>query len=121
MQQWASREEEFVRRAAFAMLAALAVHSKTLTNDEFRSFFPLITSAATDERNFVKKAVNWSVRQIGKRNTALHADAIALAESIALLESRSARWIARDALRELHNDATIARIIAKKNKSKIHT
>ncbi|MBE0642514.1 MAG: DNA alkylation repair protein [Bacteroidetes bacterium] len=116
VRQWAVREEEFVRRAAFAMLAALAVHSRTLVDGDFRTLLPLIAAAAEDERNFVKKAVNWALRQIGKRNLALHADAIALAEELAQRASRSSRWIARDALRELHNQGTIERIQVKEAK-----
>ncbi|MFZ1730606.1 MAG: DNA alkylation repair protein [Bacteroidota bacterium] len=116
VREWAERKEEFVRRAAFAMMAALAVHSKTLGDDDFRSFFPLITDKADDDRNFVKKAVNWSIRQIGKRNLALHRDAIALAEELTARSSRSAHWIARDALRELHSEATIERIRLKDSK-----
>lgn len=118
VREWSSRQEEYVRRAAFAMLAALAVHSRTLTDSDFRNFLPLISAAADDERNFVKKAVNWSLRQIGKRNHSLHADAICLAEDLAERLSRSARWIARDALRELQSEATIERIRAKENRKK---
>lgn len=113
VREWASREEEFVRRAAFATLAALAVHSRTLSDGDFRRMLPLIKAAADDERNFVKKAVNWALRQIGKRNLTLHADAISMADELAQRTSRSARWIARDALRELHNEATIVRLRAK--------
>lgn len=99
--RWARREEEFVRRAAFALIAALAVHDKAAADERFTTFFPLITRYATDERNFVKKAVNWALRQIGKRNARLRKRAIALAREIREIDSRSARWIAADALREL--------------------
>ena len=76
-------------------------------------FFPLIVAAATDERNFVRKAVNWALRQIGKRNLALNAEAIAVAEQIAQIDSPAARWIARDALRELNSEKVQARLKAK--------
>lgn len=116
VREWAQREEEFVRRAAFAMIAAMAVHSKTMTDQDFRSMLMLVRAAADDERNFVRKAVNWALRQIGKRNMALHADAVATAEDIALRPSKAARWIARDALRELRKPETIARIQSKRPK-----
>jgi 3-methyladenine DNA glycosylase AlkD len=98
---WAAAEGEFVRRAAFATIAAMAVHDKKSPDSRFVHFLPLIRAAAIDERNFVKKAVNWALRQIGKRNLALNAAAIAEAELIAGLASKAARWIAADALREL--------------------
>lgn len=111
---WAKDDREFVRRAAFAMLAALAVHSRTLPDADFRSLLALVADAADDDRNFVRKAVNWALRQIGKRNLALHADAVALAEQLAARPSPTARWIARDALRELRSASTIARIRARR-------
>ncbi len=115
---WAGREEEFVRRAAFAMIASLAVHSRSMADDDFRALFPLIAASADDERNFVKKAVNWSLRQIGKRNLALHRDAVAFAEELAEGASRASRWIASDALRELQKAETIDRIRAKETRRK---
>lgn len=87
-------------------------------DDDFRSFLPLIAEAADDERNFVKKAVNWSLRQIGKRNLTLHANAIAMADELAARNERAARWIARDALRELHDESTIGRIQKKESRQK---
>lgn len=108
--EWSMREEEYVRRAAFALLAELAVHDKRASDERFIACFPLILTAASDERNFVKKAVNWAVRQIGKRNIALNAQAIVLAREIQQLDSRSARWIAADALRELKSDAVQERL-----------
>lgn len=110
---WAKRRDELVRRAAFATIAWLAVHDKAADDDTFIALLPLLSEAATDERNFVKKAVNWALRQIGKRNMTLHAAAIAEAEALRALDSRSARWIAADALRELRSDATIARTRAR--------
>jgi 3-methyladenine DNA glycosylase AlkD len=108
--EWSRRDEEFVRRAAFALLAELAVHDKRAPDERFLACFPLIVAAATDERNYVKKAVNWALRQIGKRNPTLNAQAIDLAREIQQLDSRAARWIATDALRELSSDAVQARL-----------
>jgi 3-methyladenine DNA glycosylase AlkD len=99
--QWARAKPEFVRRAGFSLMAGLAVKAKDASDEEFEAFFPLIEEAATDDRNMVKKAVNWALRQIGKRNPRLRAKAIAKAEEIRALNSRAARWIASDALREL--------------------
>lgn len=97
------RKEEFVKRTAFALMACLAVHDKNLKDKDFLKFFPLIKKAATDERNFVKKAVNWALRQIGKRNLNLNKKAIKLAKEIQKINSKSARWIAADAIKELEN------------------
>jgi len=107
---WAAREEEFVRRTAFSLMACLAWHDKKASNDSFIAYFPLIKQAAVDERNFVKKAVNWALRNIGKRNPALNQAAISLAEDLQQMDSKSARWIAADALRELRSDAVQKRI-----------
>jgi len=98
---WSRRRAEFVKRAGFVLMAGLAVHRKELPDGVFLEFLPVIRREAADERNFVKKAVNWALRQIGKRNPDLCRAAIAEAEAIRRLESRSARWIAADALREL--------------------
>jgi 3-methyladenine DNA glycosylase AlkD len=98
---WTSRKEEFIRRAGFALMASLAWHDKGAEDNKFISFFPLIKKAASDERNYVKKAVNWALRQIGKRNPTLRKRTIKLAEEIQKMNSRSARWIAADAIREL--------------------
>ncbi|MFN7998041.1 MAG: DNA alkylation repair protein [Bryobacteraceae bacterium] len=99
--QWAAAEPEYVRRAAFALLAALAVHDKKAAETQFRSGLALIRKAATDERNYVKKAVNWALRQIGKRDQSLRVLAIQTAEKLVASHSRSAKWIGADALREL--------------------
>ena len=107
---WSVSRQEFVKRAAFSLMAALAVHDVEAGDDEFEAMLPLIRRAATDERNFVKKAVNWSLRQIGKRNARLNARAIATAQEIRGLDSRSARWIAADALRELESDPVRSRL-----------
>ncbi len=99
--EWSSREEEFVKRAGFVLMAALSVHDKRAVDDEFLIFLPIIKIEATDERNYVKKAVNWALRQIGKRNSTLNKKAIETAKEIQKLGSKSARWIASDAVREL--------------------
>jgi 3-methyladenine DNA glycosylase AlkD len=100
-EQWSRRKEEFVRRAGFALMATLAVHDKKAKDGDFISFFPYIKKYSTDERNFVRKAVNWALRQIGKRNENLNKAAIKLAEEIKEIDSKTAQWIANDALREL--------------------
>jgi 3-methyladenine DNA glycosylase AlkD len=107
---WSHRPEEFVKRAAFALMATLAVHDKKAADTVFLDFLPLIKQAAGDERNFVKKAINWALRQIGKRNAALNRAAVQAAEEIQRLESKSARWIAADALRELTGNKVQARL-----------
>jgi 3-methyladenine DNA glycosylase AlkD len=99
--EWAGRKEEFVRRAGFALMATLAVHDKQARDRDFDAFLTAIAKAAGDERNFVKKAVNWALRQVGKRNSTLRRKAVRTARAIRTQDSRSARWIAADALREL--------------------
>ncbi len=98
---WSGHSKEFVKRAAFSLIAVLAVHDKVSGDAVFRKAFPLIKRASTDERNFVKKAVNWALRGMGKRNPNLQKSAIACARSLIASKSKSARWIAADALREL--------------------
>ena len=107
---WSRRREEFVRRAGFALMAWLAFHDKALTDARLRRFLPAIARAATDERNYVKKAVNWALRQIGKRNRALNREAIRTARAIQRLDSPAARWVAADALRELTGEAAQRRL-----------
>lgn len=102
---WAGAEPEFTRRAAFALLAALAVHDKAAPDSRFVATFRLIRKAATDQRHYVKKGVNWALRQIGKRNAALCVDAMKMAEQLANSKSKAARWIGSDALRELRSHA----------------
>jgi 3-methyladenine DNA glycosylase AlkD len=99
--EWSQREEEFVKRAAFAMLACLAWHDKQAPDESFIRLLPAIQRAATDERNFVKKAVNWALRTIGKRNARLNKAALNTAKRIQRLDSKAARWVAADAIREL--------------------
>jgi len=108
-----SREEEFVKRTSFALMAALASGGKSAPDAAFIRFLPLIKKASTDERNFVKKAVNWALRGIGKRNKNLNRKAISAAKEIARLHSKSARWIASDAIRELEGEAVQTRLAAK--------
>jgi 3-methyladenine DNA glycosylase AlkD len=98
---WSDRHEEFVKRAAFAIMAGLAVHDKKADNSQFERFFPIIIRESSDDRNFVRKAVNWALRNIGKRNRQLNERAIATAKEIQRIDAKSARWIAADALREL--------------------
>lgn len=99
--QWAKRKEEYVRRAGFVMMACLSVHDKKAPDEKFLPFFPLIEKYSTDERNFVKKAVNWALRQMGKSRPGLKNKAAALAKKLSESDSPSARWIGKDALREL--------------------
>jgi len=99
--KWVNQESEFQRRAGFVIMAALSVHDKKRVDKDFILFFPLIKKYSTDERNFVKKAINWCIRQIGKRNIELNKAAINLSEELLLSESKSAQWIAKGALREL--------------------
>jgi 3-methyladenine DNA glycosylase AlkD len=98
---WSGRREELIKRAGFTMIATLAVHDKAADNEVFRDYLSRVHEAATDERHNVKKGVNWALRQIGKRNPILNREAIRMAERIREKDSRAARWIASDALREL--------------------
>ncbi|MSU50000.1 MAG: DNA alkylation repair protein [Opitutus sp.] len=98
---WSSRKGEFVKRTGFALMAGMAIHRKELPDEVFLRMLPVIARESTDERNFVKKAVNWALRQIGKRNPRLRRAAVAEANRIRKFDSRAARWIAADALREL--------------------
>ncbi len=99
--EWAARDGEYVKRAGFVLVATLAVHDKKAPDERFEVFLPLLVRHATDERNFVKKAVNWALRQIGKRSRRLNKLALRTAKDIRQIDSRAARWIASDALREL--------------------
>lgn len=107
---WSGRDEEFVKRAGFAVMAWAAVHRKDVDDREFEAFLPIIRAEATDERNFVKKAVNWALRQIGKRSPELNAKAIETAELIQKQDSKAARWTGSDALRELTSAAVRERL-----------
>ena len=108
--EWSSREPEFEKRAAFALMASAAVHRKDLPDAAFASLLPVIRAQAIDERNYVKKAVSWALRQIGKRSSGLNSQAVRTAERIERIDSPAARWVARDALRELRSDAVQARL-----------
>ena len=108
---WSEREEEFVKRTAYSLVACLLWHDKKAEDEVFISLFPLIKRGATDERNFVKKAVNWALRNIGKRNANLNKAAIELAKEIQQIDSKSARWIASNAIRELESEAVQKRLI----------
>jgi 3-methyladenine DNA glycosylase AlkD len=103
-QEWSARSEEFVKRAGFVLMAGLAVHDKQASNTAFEPFFPILKREACDERNFVKKAVNWALRGLGKRNRSLNRTAIQTAREIQELNCKAARWIAADALRELTSE-----------------
>ena len=104
IRDWSGREEEFVKRAAYALIACLAWHDKKAEDEKFVALLPVIVEGATDERNFVKKAVNWALRHIGKRNQSLNRVALKTAEEIRGIDSKAARWIAADALRELTSE-----------------
>jgi 3-methyladenine DNA glycosylase AlkD len=107
---WSRRNEEFVKRAGFVLMACLAYRDKTAPDKQFTKLLAIIEQKADDERNFVRKAVNWALRQIGKRNLRLNRVAIRTAERIRRQGSRAARWIATDALRELRSEAVQARL-----------
>ena len=108
--EWSSRTEEFVKRAGFVMMARLAVSDKKADDSRFEQLFPMMVREADDERNFVKKAVNWALRQIGKRNLVLNEKAIETAKEMQKIDSKSARWIASDAIRELSGEAVQKRL-----------
>ncbi len=108
--KWGKAQDEYVKRAAFSLIAVLGVHDKKADDEKFIKFFPLIKKASTDGRNFVKKAVNWALRQIGKRNMNLNKEALKLAREIIKTGSKSAKWIAADAIKELENEKIRSRI-----------
>ena len=108
--EWAGRDEEFVKRAGLALMAWLAVHDKRAPDEAFAAFLPVIERESADGRNFVKKAVNWALRQIGKRNASLNAMAVRTAQEIQSMGSKPGRWIASDALRELTSDKVRERL-----------
>jgi len=108
--QWSERQEEYVKRAGFALMACLAVGQRKPGQERLAAFLPAIEREAWDERNYVKKAVNWALRQVGKNNRHLHRLAIETAQRIKQQDSKSARWIASDALRELTSEKTLGRM-----------
>jgi 3-methyladenine DNA glycosylase AlkD len=108
--RWAKDKREFVRRAGFALLASQAVHGKDVPDSVFREHLKLIDAASTDERNFVRKAVNWALRQVGKRSASLHKPALALAKRLAASPDKTARWIGKDAVKELTDPFQLGRL-----------
>ncbi|OLD11597.1 MAG: DNA alkylation repair protein [Crenarchaeota archaeon 13_1_40CM_2_52_14] len=112
--EWCRREAEYEKRAGFVLMAELAVHDKSAKDPVFRDFLALMIDGAKDKRNFVKKAVNWSLRQIGKRNLKLNRAAISTALKMQKMESGSAKWVASDALRELKGSQVQKRLRERK-------
>ena len=112
--EWSESDEEFVKRAGFVLMACLAVSDKKAADKQFEVFLPIIKREASDNRNFVKKAVNWALRQIGKRNANLNRKAIETSKEIENLDSRSAKWIASDAIRELTSESVRKRLQGQK-------
>jgi 3-methyladenine DNA glycosylase AlkD len=110
LHEWVEREAEFEKRAGYVLIASLALHDKKAPDDEFRGYFPLIEAGSSDERNFVKKAVNWALRNIGKRSRNLNQAALEFATRLADMQDPTARWIGRDAIRDLTSDAVIRRL-----------
>ena len=117
VREWSRRKEEFVKRAAFAMLASLTVHDKQAPDERYLEGLDLIEREAADERNFVKKAVNWALRSIGKRSPALNKKAVALAKRLAARPDSASRWVGKDALRELTSPGVQGRLAKRKARS----
>jgi 3-methyladenine DNA glycosylase AlkD len=109
IKEWSSSKKEFVKRAAFALLAVMAVHDKKAEDKVFVKFFQLIKRESTDDRNFVRKAVNWALRSIGKRNESLRKEALKVSKEIQKIDSKTAKWIASDAIKELESRNVINR------------
>ena len=116
--EWAERDEEFVKGAGFALMAALAVHDRKEPDERFIAFLSAIEKHSMDKRNFVKKAVNWALRQIGKRSVELNQQAIQTAVRIQLVDSTASKWIASDALRELRSESVRRRLRSKRVSAK---
>jgi len=120
IKEWSKRDEEFIKRTAFSLIAELAWWEKKMTDRDFEKFFQIIKKASTDERNYVKKAVNWALRNIGKRNKTLNKRAIQVAKEIQSANrrtnSKSARWIAADAIRELTGEKVQKRLLIRSTK-----
>ena len=114
---WSTSRDEFVKRAAFAMMAGQAGHNKTATDAEFVALLPLIETGAGDERNFVKKAVSWALRRIGHRSLALHGAAVKLAQRLAASDQAPKRWVGKDALRDLSRPMVRARLARRTGRS----
>lgn len=111
--QWCNRKDEFVKRGAFALLASLALHDKHTGDEPFVESLPLVEAAASDERNFVKKGVSWALRAIGRRNSTLNVAAVTVARRLAASADAAARWVGKDALRELTGPAVTRRLAAR--------
>jgi 3-methyladenine DNA glycosylase AlkD len=116
VREWSKREEEFVKRAAFALLASLTVHDKAAPDERYLRGLKLIEREAADGRNFVKKAVNWALRSIGKRSPSLNREAVDVARRLAGSDDSAERWVGKDALRELTSPAVQARLKARARK-----
>ena len=112
--EWSKRNEEFVKRTGFSLIACMAFHNKDIEDKDFIKLLPIIKRESTDDRNFVRKAVNWALRQIGKRNTNLNKEAIKTAKEIQKIDSKTARWIASDTLKELTSQSIQKRLEGKK-------
>jgi 3-methyladenine DNA glycosylase AlkD len=104
IKEWVKRKEEFVKRAAFSLIACIAVHNKEMPDDEFIKFLPIIKNASMDERNYVKKAVSWALRNIGKRNKNLNDEVLKFAKELESIDSKSAKWIAKDTLKDIQRE-----------------
>ncbi len=113
VRQWAARPEEFVKRAAFTLIACLAWHDKQASDEQFIELVPLILEGAKDERNYVKKAVSWALRQLGKRNIRLNQIAIQTAQEMATADEKSVRWVAHDVLKDLTRQSILQKLEAK--------
>lgn len=113
VEHWSRRREEFVERGAFALLASLALHDKEAPDAPFARSLRLVEKEATDDRNFVKKAVSWALRSVGRRNRALHTPAADLARRLAESDEPAARWVGKDALRELTSVAVRKRLASR--------
>jgi 3-methyladenine DNA glycosylase AlkD len=116
--QWARRDEEFVRRAAFSLMASLSIHDRTTPDRPMEKWFVLIERASTDDRNFVKKGVNWALRSLGSRSVALHRKANRLSKKLARSSNSTARWIGRDALRDLQRPIIARRVASREARRK---
>ncbi len=112
---WSASPREFVRRAGFVLIACLALHDKAAPDARFRAFLPLLERGATDDRNFVKKGVSWALRAVGRRSPALHAAAVAAAGRLSASPEAAARWVGRDAIRELTSPAVMRRLAARRD------
>lgn len=117
VEQWSGRQGEFAKRAAFALLACLALHDKEADDERFVQLLPLVEQAASDERNFVKKGVSWALRSIGGRSPALYGLVIAMAERLAASPDAAARWVGKDTLRDLTRPLVAKRMAARRKKT----